>query len=58
MYSFIVASVICYVTSVAFPARETYMKKLISVHDPLSAMGAPYDGHAKKTRDEEVLVET
>lgn len=54
MYSFVVASAVCYVTSVAFPARETYTENLISEHDPLSPMGAPYDADAEKTRDVEV----
>ncbi|KIN95575.1 hypothetical protein M404DRAFT_1007353 [Pisolithus tinctorius Marx 270] len=67
MYGFVVASVVYYITSVAFPARETYVEKLISADDAPSPTGAPYDcggafpaartaseKDAEKTRDVEV----
>ncbi|KAI6019475.1 NCS1 nucleoside transporter family [Pisolithus microcarpus] len=68
MYGFVVASVVYYVTSVVFPARETYVEKLISADDPSAPMGAPYGGggpspvtsttDAEKTRDVQVMVKT
>lgn len=67
MYGFVVASVVYYVTSVAFPARETHVENLISADDAPSPTGTPYDSggaflaastasakDAEKTRDVEV----
>ncbi|KAI6101745.1 permease for cytosine/purines, uracil, thiamine, allantoin-domain-containing protein [Pisolithus croceorrhizus] len=71
MYGFVVASVVYYVTSVVFPARETYVEKLISADDPSAPMGAPYSGggtspvastasakDAEKIRDVQVVAKT
>ncbi|KIJ61261.1 hypothetical protein HYDPIDRAFT_42834 [Hydnomerulius pinastri MD-312] len=39
MYGFVVASLVYYVTSVLFPARETYLDKLISADDVVPGFG-------------------
>ncbi|KAI6003307.1 permease for cytosine/purines, uracil, thiamine, allantoin-domain-containing protein [Pisolithus orientalis] len=67
LVTFVVASVVYYVTSVAFPARETHVENLISADDAPSPTGTPYDSggaflaastasakDAEKTRDVEV----